>query len=291
MGFEQEFNMLNKRAHLEDALTASQDFFGVVEFGPGEQGLRHQYSCWCYNYFEGSQGHYFFPDGDILMEPEKGFLIPPYTPHYLRNPGTEPMQMVYMGIGFNTGMGATGPYTREEILEVNRRWQENYYNKSFHEKFHGLFRQLKTVGFHGSEEILKGYRMMALENLIRVHEFVSGEETAPVSDADAILLQDIKNIITHNLSRNISLQEISQALFVSPRKLTGKFLELTGMSFKEYTQMLKMEHASRLLYSSNMSISEIAEELGFCDIHYFSRRFKMYYGCPPNALRGKKKST
>ena len=35
---------------------------------------------------------------------------------------------------------------------------------------------------------------------------------------------------------------------------------------------------------------EIAEELGFCDIHYFSRRFKMYYGCPPNALRSKKRN-
>ena len=78
------------------------------------------------------------------------------------------------------------------------------------------------------------------------------------------LLQDIKNIITHNFSRNISLQEISKALYISPRKLTSKFLELTGMSFKEYTQMLKMEQASRLLYSSGKSISEIAEELGFC---------------------------
>ena len=136
-----------------------------------------------------------------------------------------------------------------------------------------------------------GYRMAALENLLKIFEFVDSQPQDAVTDADAVLLQDIKNIIIHNFSRNISLQEISQALYVSPRKLTSKFLELTGMGFKEYTQMLKMEHASRLLYSSNMTISEIAEELGFCDIHYFSRRFKMYYGCPPNALRSKKKPT
>lgn len=291
MAFEEEFNMLNKRAHLQDPLTASLDFFGAVEFGPGERGLKHRYSSWCYNYFEGSQGAYYFNDGEIVVEPGCGFLIPPYTPHYLLNPGSEAMQLVYMGVSFNAGIGSSGPYSVEEVRRMNERLQDTYYIKAFHEKFHALFRQLKASGFHGSEQILMGYRMAALENLLKLFEFVDGQEQDTVNDADAVLLQDIKNIIIHNFSRNISLQEISQALYVSPRKLTGKFLELTGMSFKEYTQMLKMEHASRLLYSSNMSISEIAEELGFCDIHYFSRRFKMYYGCPPNALRSKNKPT
>ena len=44
----------------------------------------------------------------------------------------------------------------------------------------------------------------------------------------------------------------------------------------------------RLYYVNGLTQEQIAEELGFCDIHYFSRRFKMYYGCPPNALRAKK---
>ena len=136
--------------------------------------------------------------------------------------------------------------------------------------------------------MLLDQKIMILENLLKMYDFSHSGKTA--TDADMFLLQDIKNIITHNFSRNISLQEISKALYISPRKLTSKFLELTGMSFKEYTQMLKMEQASRLLYSSGKSISEIAEELGFCDIHYFSRRFKMYYGCPPNALRSKKRN-
>lgn len=290
MALEEVYNMLNKRTHLQDPLSASLDFLGAVEFSPGESGLKHRYSSWCYNYLEGSRGVYRFGDGEITIEPGCGFLIPPYTAHYLLNPGPEAISLVYMGISFNNsvtlGFGA-GPATIEETKRINDMIRDSYYTKVFSEKFHILFRQLKAVGFAGSEEILMGYRIMVLENLLKLFEFTSSQVQSKPSDADAVLLQDIKNIIIHNFSRNISLPEISRALYISPRKLTSKFLELTGMSFKEYTQMLKMEYASRLLYSSSMSISEIAEELGFCDIHYFSRRFKMYYGCPPNALRSK----
>lgn len=285
MAFEEEYNMLSKRIHLQDVVSASMDFLGYVEFDANERGLTHRYTSWCYNYLEGNAGVYHFGDREIVVEPGCGLLIPPFLSHYLINPGPEKMQLIYMGFSFNAGNGLAGG---EDIVEINEMLKESCYTRSFHEKFHGLFRQMKTAGIKAREELLLDQKIMILENLLKMYDFSHSGKTA--TDADMFLLQDIKNIITHNFSRNISLQEISKALYISPRKLTSKFLELTGMSFKEYTQMLKMEQASRLLYSSGKSISEIAEELGFCDIHYFSRRFKMYYGCPPNALRSKKRN-
>ncbi len=286
MALEEEYNLLNKRIHLQEVASASLDFLGYVEFGPGERGLTHRYTSWCYNYLEGNQGRYWFGDREIVVEPGSGLLIPPFMRHHLLNPGPEPMQLIYMGFSFNSGNTAGG----EDIARINETLGESCYTKSFHEKFHGLFRQIRTGGIGGGRELLLGNRAMILENLLKLYDFSHSWDQRDAGDADAFLLQDIKNIITHNFSRNISLQEISKALYISPRKLTSKFLELTGMGFKEYTQMLKMEQASRLLYSSGKSVSEIAEELGFCDIHYFSRRFKLYYGCPPNALRGKNRT-
>ncbi|MDD3347849.1 AraC family transcriptional regulator [Oscillibacter sp.] len=283
MVIEEEFNMLNKRIHLQNPVSAALDFLGYVEFDGKESGLTHRYTGWCYNYLEGNRGIYYFGDKEIVVERGCGLLIPPFQKHHLLNPGPETLHLAYMGFSFNGG-GAVGA---EDIDAINGVLRESCYTKSFHEKLHGLFRQMKIAGIKGGREILMANRVMILENLLELYDFSHGRSQSAATDSDAFLLQDIKNIISHNFSRNISLQEISKALYVSPRKLTTKFLELTGMSFKEYTQMLKMEQASRLLYTSGKSVSEIAEELGFCDIHYFSRRFKLYYGCPPNALRSK----
>ena len=284
MALEEEYNMLNKRVHFQNPMFASLDFLGYVEYESGERGLPHRYTGWCYNYVEGNRGISRFGDREITVEPGSGLLIPPFLPHHLVNPGPGNMQLIYMGFSFG---GGTAPVDGDDILKINETLRESCYTKAFHEKFHGLFRQMRLAGRKGEEELLARQRVMILENLLKLYDFSHGGQKQ-IPDSDAFLLQDIKNIITHNFSRNISLEEISKAVYISPRKLTSKFLELTGMSFKEYTQMLKMEQASRLLYSSGKSVSEIAEELGFCDIHYFSRRFKMYYGCPPNALRAKK---
>jgi AraC-like DNA-binding protein len=46
-----------------------------------------------------------------------------------------------------------------------------------------------------------------------------------------------------------------------------------------------MEEAYRLLKATSVPIGEIAGQLGFEGIHYFSRRFKEYYKLPPRSVR------
>ena len=173
----------------------------------------------------------------------------------------------------------------KDILEINQALSKSYYTRAFHQRLSGILCQLEISK---DKETLEDCRLTLMEDLLKMYDFCYSwyKKKTPVNP-DAFLIQDAKNIIMHNLSRNISIQELSKVLYVSPRKLTSKFLELTGMSFKDYSQMLKMEQASRLLYASGKNISEIAEELGFCDIHYFSKRFKDYYGCSPSTLRKK----
>ena len=292
MILEETFNMLNKRAHLRAPLSVSLDYLGAVEFDPGDQGLRHQYSSWCYNYLEGGRGVYYFEDGLHIVESGQGILIPPYTSHYLLNPGPEKLQLVYLCVNFGGNVRfapGNGVASTDEIRRLDKSLQESYYTKSFNEMCHGLLRQLNGDKFSGNENILMEHQISLLGSFLKLFEYVQHKESPFATDEDTILLHDINNIIAHNFSRNLSLQELAQAVYISPRKLTAKFLELTGMSVKEYTQMLKMEQASHLLYTTSMSISEIADELGFCDIHYFSKRFKQHYGCPPNSLRNRHK--
>lgn len=101
------------------------------------------------------------------------------------------------------------------------------------------------------------------------------------------LVEDIKRLLISNLSVNLSLCEVAEQFYISERYLSDIFTELTGMTFKAVYIDATYGAASRLLYSSTQSIAEIAAEVGYSDVHYFSKKFKEYFGCTPGSLRKK----
>lgn len=62
------------------------------------------------------------------------------------------------------------------------------------------------------------------------------------------------------------------------------FHKLTGCSVTRYQNRLRIQAAQDLLASGHYSVGEVAEELGFRDIYYFSRLFKRFTGMPPSAF-------
>ncbi|BCS80142.1 response regulator transcription factor [Anaerocellum diazotrophicum] len=91
--------------------------------------------------------------------------------------------------------------------------------------------------------------------------------------------------IKNNFKRNISLEEMSQVLNISPYYFSKIFKKSVGINFKEYLIKLKIEHAQKLLTETNMPIKEIAYEIGFDDPNYFIKAFKKYTGLTPASVR------
>lgn len=53
----------------------------------------------------------------------------------------------------------------------------------------------------------------------------------------------------------------------------------------KYLAAHRLERAKTLLAYSDMSVTEVAEHLGFGSIHYFSRAFKRHHGVEPSSFR------
>lgn len=58
-----------------------------------------------------------------------------------------------------------------------------------------------------------------------------------------------------------------------------------GISVQSYMIRMRIERAEHLLQYAGMSVSEVADALGYRDVFFFSRQFKQYTGRAPSTLR------
>ena len=96
------------------------------------------------------------------------------------------------------------------------------------------------------------------------------------------------NYISNNLRATLSVKEIADYAGIAKSTLSMKFRREVGMSVGEYVDYRVVFTAMQMLISTNKSISEISDYLGFCDQFYFSRRFKDSYGISPKKFRNTK---
>ena len=89
----------------------------------------------------------------------------------------------------------------------------------------------------------------------------------------------------------LTLKEICDALYTSKSTLSSRFRDEVGMSIGKYIDYRVMISAECDLTSSERSILEISDSLGFCDQFYFSRRFKEKHGLSPREFRKNTKNS
>lgn len=82
-----------------------------------------------------------------------------------------------------------------------------------------------------------------------------------------------------------SLHEMSEKASLSRSQFTRRFTHLTDMSPKEYVIQARIQRACHLLTESNLNVGQIADNLGYRDIYFFSRQFKKVMGISPNAYK------
>ena len=99
----------------------------------------------------------------------------------------------------------------------------------------------------------------------------------------------ISKYIFNNYNNNITLQDIAKKEFLSPHYLSHEIKYATGYSFTDLLNLTRVEESIKLLLDTDMSISEITEEVGFSHTRYLNKHFKHYYNCTPLQFRRKNK--
>ena len=107
------------------------------------------------------------------------------------------------------------------------------------------------------------------------------QRTGAWSDAVAYAAYFLRS----NIGKDVSLPEIAAFADTTPAYLSNLFHQQTGMTIKQYQQMIRMEYACHLLETTQDRVTDIAAKTGFVDRRYFTRIFKEAYGMTPQEYR------
>lgn len=91
--------------------------------------------------------------------------------------------------------------------------------------------------------------------------------------------------IHDNYRRNYKSKEISDICSLSESRLRVHFKREVGMTMGEYRDCLRIKIAKELLLSGLFSVKEVSNELGFCDVYYFTKFFKNYTNITPGEFK------
>ena len=113
---------------------------------------------------------------------------------------------------------------------------------------------------------------------------ILGESIEKIYKNTPPIIEKMCIYIRKNITKNLTLSEISSKCSISTPYASRVFKKHTNMTIKEYINNEKLHYALELLQSTNMNISEISNHLGYCDVFYFSKLFKSKFGKSPSQL-------
>ncbi|MBV7529825.1 AraC family transcriptional regulator [Chitinophaga sp. sic0106] len=159
----------------------------------------------------------------------------------------------------NTGFRPTAGLLEQldEILEIMIRLKDDQHNG------------FKALSLHG---LLQAMLALIAENLDD-----SGADFQHSTRA-AIINREFQQLLQNHFKEWKSPGDYAGALHITPTHLNDTIKDITGLPVSQHIQQLVVLEAKRMLYHTGMTVTEIAYDLGYEDVGYFTRLFKKVTG-------------
>lgn len=142
------------------------------------------------------------------------------------------------------------------------------------------------VGFGEKNYYRKNELRFALLSFLTEHYLVhlSSKEHTENRNKDQTIEEILEEINEHYESQ-LSLSEIAEEHYLSVSTLSRLIKKRVGMSFPDYVNRIRMQHAVEELLHTNHTVTEIALESGFSSPSTFNRVFRSIYEMSPTQYR------
>ena len=146
----------------------------------------------------------------------------------------------------------------------------------------------EAIQHHAYDYLLKPIKEEELDRILRNISAESGGE--PIKEDQEIhaperMIDCVISDIRNHYTEDIQLTTLASKYSVSIARLSTDIKKKLGMNFSDYVTQLRIQRAKELLSDESMSVSEIAEIVGYNDYFYFIKVFKKVQGISPSKYR------
>lgn len=225
--------------------------------------------------------HYVF-DGtgsfnDIPVKRGSCFLICPNQLHKYRSSTDDPLR--YGWISF------FGHKTETLLQEIGLEKKNYVFDCPWIENIDCLFQELCKARLDEVEieDYLEGcfHLLMAFHKRAYQNSLDSAHKKSLVKEHVSHAVRYIQS----EYRRRLTVEEVAAACFVSSHYLSNIFKKEMGISPQKYILDVRMKRAVELLPLDYLSITDIANSVGYPDVLAFSKIFRKTYGISPRAYR------
>lgn len=153
-----------------------------------------------------------------------------------------------------------------------------------------LYRDLKKLLFSCAKCYFSaaGYRELKCSSLLldafyrilnHARYTISSEKASAAAQNNILRLNRITDYIAKHYAEPIALSDIAETEQVSPFHISHFIKQMIGISFSEYLNRVRFEHALQLLDTTDLSILDVCMETGFSSSRYLNRMFEKNLGC------------
>tara|TARA_R110002050_G_scaffold261610_2_gene401814 strand:- start:1473 stop:2075 length:603 start_codon:yes stop_codon:yes gene_type:complete len=145
--------------------------------------------------------------------------------------------------------------------------------------FENLIKESKLNDNLSEKSIILGINYLLLHLTRLASDLEYNKKTKPTT------ILKFSKLVTESISKNLTVKEYANQLHLTVEKLNELCKESYGQNPKKIILEKKMTEAKRLLHFTDLSVKEIAFQLGFEDSSYFSRIFKQKTKLSPSDFK------
>jgi AraC-like DNA-binding protein/quercetin dioxygenase-like cupin family protein len=203
----------------------------------------------------------------------------------------------------------------DDQVEVVVQMKEDFLGREFlnvpeMQDIHHLFeRSRKGLIFSGQTKIWAGEQLRALIKeepferligLLKVLKTLARTEDSTLLNADGFAfevnaqhvgrVQEVYEFVGENFQKEMTLEEIAGRVNMTEPAFCRYFKRLTGKTFTQFVNEVRIAHACRLLSDEKLSIADVSFESGFNNLSHFNKQFRLVTGASPREFRNNLRS-
>lgn len=242
---------------------------------------------------EGKGYHYI---NDQLLEVQKGdlFLIPIGTSHVFRPSTTDPTcPLVVINCIFDIatldrlkGWIPLNSNLYHYLYSPNNLSRPWYSYSDKRDQFFSLFNQ----AYLEYSERPSGFHTMVTAIILQILQLIHRVETEPAQQMHTAepkieSIDDALYYIEKSYSDKITLKAVAELSFMSVGHFQNQFKKVTGVTFNHYVQNVRIQKCCHLLKTTDKSVQQTANEVGYSDMKFFHSLFRKITGNSPQQYR------